>query len=95
VEKNRPRHVPQRTCVACRQTNAKRQLVRIVRAPDGSVTIDPSGKRSGRGAYLCSTTECWDAGLKRGVLSRALKIEALSDDDLHTLTDFAQQLGQT
>ena len=50
---SRPRHIPQRTCVACRQTGAKRQLVRVVRAPDGSVTIDPTGKRSGRGAYLC------------------------------------------
>ncbi len=37
---SRPRHIPQRTCVACRQTGAKRQLVRVVRAPDGSVTID-------------------------------------------------------
>jgi len=89
---SRPRHVPQRTCVACRQTNAKRQLVRVVRAPDGSVTIDPSGKRSGRGAYLCSTTDCWDAGLKRGVLTRALKIEAIPEDNLQSLTDYARQL---
>jgi predicted RNA-binding protein YlxR (DUF448 family) len=87
-----PRHVPQRTCVACRQTNAKRQLVRVVRAPDGSVTIDPSGRRSGRGAYLCSTSECWDAGLKRGVLSRALKLETIPQESLQQLTDYAQQL---
>ena len=89
---SRPRHVPQRTCVACRQTSAKRQLVRIVRAPDGSVTIDPSGKRSGRGAYLCSTAECWDMGLKRGMLSRALKIDAISEENLQTLTDYALHL---
>jgi uncharacterized protein len=88
----RPRHIPQRTCVACRATNAKRQLVRIVRAPDGSVTIDPSGKCSGRGAYLCSTSECWDAGLKRGVLSRALKIEAIPEDNLQSLSEYARQL---
>jgi predicted RNA-binding protein YlxR (DUF448 family) len=88
----RPRHIPQRTCVACRATNAKRQLVRIVRAPDGSVTIDPSGKRSGRGAYLCSTAECWDAGLKRGVLSRALKVEAIPEDNLQSLSEYARQL---
>jgi predicted RNA-binding protein YlxR (DUF448 family) len=84
--------IPQRTCVACRQTNAKRQLTRVVRGGDGSVTIDPSGKRSGRGAYLCSTAECWDAGLKRGVLSRALKMDALPEESLQTLTDYAQQL---
>lgn len=94
VEKNRPRQirVPQRTCVACRQTNAKRQLVRVVRAPDGSVTIDPSGKRSGRGAYVCSTHDCWDAALKRGVLSRALKIDSIPDENLSSLSEYAQQL---
>jgi predicted RNA-binding protein YlxR (DUF448 family) len=87
--------VPQRTCVACRQTNAKRQLVRIVRSPDGSVTIDPSGKRSGRGAYLCDQLECWDASLKRGVLPRALKIESIPDESLVALTEYAQRLGVT
>ena len=90
---SRPRHVPQRTCVACRQTSAKRQLVRIVRGPDGTVTIDPTGKRSGRGAYLCESPECWQAGLTRGVLPRALKMEAIPEDDLHTLKEFANRLG--
>ena len=91
VRNSRPRHIPERTCVACRQTNAKRQLVRVVRGPDGSVTIDPSGKRSGRGAYLCSTPQCWEAGLKRGILPRALKIETIPEDNLQVLTDYAQQ----
>ena len=89
---SRPRHIPQRTCVACRQTSAKRQLVRVVRTPDGSVTIDASGKRSGRGAYLCASAECWQAGLKRGVLSRALKIESIPEENLETLNDYARQL---
>ena len=89
----RPRHVPVRTCVACRQTNAKRELVRVVRGPDGSVTIDSSGKRNGRGAYLCATPECWDAGLKRGVLPRALKIDSIPEENLHVLTDYAERLG--
>ena len=92
VRGSRPRHIPQRTCVACRQTGAKRQLVRVVRAPDGSVTIDPSGKRSGRGAYLCATPECWDTGLKRGILPRALKIDAIPEENLQSLTDYARQL---
>jgi predicted RNA-binding protein YlxR (DUF448 family) len=67
--------------------------VRVVRAPDGSVTIDPSGKRSGRGAYLCETAACWQAGLKRGVLSRALKIESIPEDNLDTLNDYARELA--
>jgi predicted RNA-binding protein YlxR (DUF448 family) len=66
--------------------------VRVVRAPDGSVTIDTSGKRSGRGAYLCAAAECWQAGLKRGVLPRALKIEAIPEEDLQMLSDYAQAL---
>jgi predicted RNA-binding protein YlxR (DUF448 family) len=69
-------------------------LVRVVRAPDGSVTIDASGKRSGRGAYLCATAECWHAGLERGVLPRALKLESIPEDNLDTLNDYARQLEQ-
>ena len=92
---SRPRHIPQRTCVACRQTGAKRQLVRVVRAADGSVTIDPSGKKSGRGAYLCDAPECWQAALKRGVLPRALKLESIPEDDLQTLNAYAQRLSGT
>ena len=97
---SRPRHVPQRTCVACRQTSAKRQLVRIVRTPDGSVTVDPTGKLSGRGAYLCTDQPaCWQAALKnRGVLARALKVESTSSEDdllIATLTAYAQRLSGT
>jgi uncharacterized protein len=92
---SRPRHVPQRTCVACRQTSAKRQLVRVVRGVDGSVAIDPTGKRSGRGAYVCDSAECWQAALKRGILVRALKIEIIPEVDLQTLTAYAQRLSGT
>jgi predicted RNA-binding protein YlxR (DUF448 family) len=65
--------------------------VRIVRAPDGGVTIDPTGKRSGRGAYLCESADCWQAGLRRGVLPRALKIESIPENDLETLNAYAQR----
>jgi uncharacterized protein len=92
---SRPRHVPQRTCVACRQTSAKRQLVRVVRGVDGSVAIDPTGKRSGRGAYLCDSAECWQAALKRGILVRALKIDTMPEADLQTLNAYAQRLSGT
>ena len=69
----RPKHVPQRTCVACRSTDAKRGFVRIVRGVDGSVEVDETGKKSGRGAYLCKSQECWDKALKGKVLEYALK----------------------
>jgi predicted RNA-binding protein YlxR (DUF448 family) len=92
LQQPRPRHVPQRTCVACRQGNAKRELVRVVRGTDGSVKVDPSGRQSGRGAYLCHTPDCWDAALKRGVLPRALKIEAIPPADLTALASYAEGL---
>ncbi len=62
-KKNKPRrqkHIPQRTCVICREKVDKRRLTRIVRTPDSGVVIDPTGKRNGRGAYLCDNPECWD-----------------------------------
>lgn len=65
--------VPERSCVACHTARPKRQLVRIVRTTDGQVLIDSSGKKSGRGAYLCTQPSCWEHGLSRGVLERALK----------------------
>ncbi len=67
------RRVPQRTCIACRQVRVKRELVRVIRAADGTVAVDLTGKKSGRGAYLCGRRTCWELGLKRGVLEKALK----------------------
>lgn len=69
----RRKHVPLRSCIACRQKRSKRELIRVVRTPEGRIEVDPKGKRSGRGAYLCYDPECWDAALERGSLGRALK----------------------
>ena len=65
--------LPQRTCVACRQIKAKRDLVRIVRGPGGEIEIDETGKRDGRGAYLCPTRECMNKALKGNQLEHTLK----------------------
>ena len=65
---------PQRTCVVCRSTTAKRALHRIVRSPAGSVGYDPTGKAPGRGAYLCGQPACLEAALRRGSIQRALKV---------------------
>mgnify|MGYP005814028391 CR=1 FL=1 len=78
----RVKHVPQRTCVGCRQTLAKRSLIRIVRTPEG-LRVDPTGKLPGRGAYLHDARSCWESGLK-GALAHALKVE-LTDQDRETL----------
>jgi uncharacterized protein len=81
------RHIPQRTCVACRSERPKRDMVRIVRAPDGAVNVDSTGKKSGRGAYLCSQPACWQTALKRHALDKALKTE-LSVADREALAAF-------
>jgi len=62
-------------CVACRERDAKRALVRVVRTPDGAVEVDPTGKKNGRGAYLCDRPECWGRAVETPVLARALKVE--------------------
>jgi predicted RNA-binding protein YlxR (DUF448 family) len=79
----RARHVPQRTCVACRRTGDQRTFVRLVRTLDGAVQVDEPGKAPGRGAYLCRTTACWERGAK-GSLANALRanINATSRDAL-------------
>jgi len=68
-----PRHVPQRTCVGCRTVRPKRELVRVVRTPEGTVELDPTGKRSGRGAYLCPDLSCLEAAVQGRRLERALR----------------------
>lgn len=70
-----PRRTPQRMCVACRTTGGKRGLLRVVRLPEGAgVALDPSGKRSGRGAYVCPSVACIELALKRKALERSLKM---------------------
>jgi predicted RNA-binding protein YlxR (DUF448 family) len=88
------KHVPQRTCVGCREIRPKREMVRIVRTPDGGVEIDETGKKSGRGAYLCRRQECWEMALNKDRLEHALRI-SLTDGDRATLEEFARGLLET
>ncbi len=71
----RRQHVPMRTCVGCRASLPKRDLVRVVRVPEGKVELDLTGKRSGRGAYLCRNAACFDLAAKGRQLERALGTE--------------------
>ncbi len=90
-KQKRQRHIPQRTCVGCRAVQPKREMLRVVRTSQGAVEVDASGKRAGRGAYLCQKKSCWDTALKRRSLNHALKI-TLDDATLSTLLTFAQDL---
>jgi hypothetical protein len=72
------KHIAQRTCVGCREILPKRSLMRIVRTPDG-LRLDPTGKASGRGAYLHDRRACWERALS-GALAPALRVELTADD---------------
>jgi predicted RNA-binding protein YlxR (DUF448 family) len=87
----RPKHVPQRTCVACRSTDAKRTLIRLVRTPEGSVEVDPTGKRAGRGAYLCARVRCWERGINEKTLVRALRLDGLTEQNRADLLRYADE----
>ena len=87
----RRKHLPQRTCVGCREVLQKRSLIRIVRSPDG-VQIDLTGKLAGRGAYLHNRRSCWERGMK-GALAHALRME-LTDQDRERLLAYMASLPE-
>ncbi|WP_338556006.1 YlxR family protein [Paenibacillus sp. KS-LC4] len=69
----RPRKVPLRKCVACQEMKPKKELIRVVRTPDEEILIDLTGKKAGRGAYLCGKVSCFKLAKKTKALDRALK----------------------
>lgn len=83
-------HVPQRTCVSCRQVRPKREMIRVVRTPDAGVQVDSTGKRPGRGAYVCPRRSCWEVALARGRLEQALKTR-LTPQERENLTAFSAE----
>ncbi len=72
--KNCPK-IPYRTCIGCQNKKPKRELLRIIRTPEGIIEIDETGKKSGRGAYLCYNIACWKEAVKKKKLGKALKVE--------------------
>lgn len=70
----RVRKIPERMCVGCGEMRPKKELIRVVRSPQGEVSIDPTGKQSGRGAYLDPRAECLEKALKSKRLERNLAV---------------------
>ena len=66
--------IPQRQCMGCRERKAKRELIRVVRQPDGTVSLDFGGKMNGRGAYICPNPECLKKVQKSRALDRSLEV---------------------
>jgi predicted RNA-binding protein YlxR (DUF448 family) len=85
------KHLPQRTCIACRQIKEKKALIRLVRAENGVAEVDISGKKPGRGAYLCPKKVCWESVLKKNRLEYALRTK-LSDDNRQILIEYIHNL---
>ena len=69
----KPKKIPMRMCVGCREMKEKKTLIRVVRNPEGEVSIDPTGKKSGRGAYVCRNPECLKRAIKQKQLERQLE----------------------
>ena len=89
--KSTKRHTPQRTCVACRQGSNKGELVRLVRIADGSIEVDTSGRKNGRGAYLCRARECWQLGVNGKRLEHALRTN-LAPENREQLNAYGETL---
>ena len=78
----KPRHVPIRMCVVCRQTSEKKTLLRVIRRPEkvgGGVVPDPTGKASGRGAYVCASAACIDKAIKQKRFERSLSVNSVPE----------------
>ncbi|MBR4081036.1 MAG: YlxR family protein [Clostridia bacterium] len=71
----KPKKIPMRMCVGCREMKPKRELIRVVRSPEGAVSIDPVGKKPGRGAYVCRSADCLKRAIKQRQLERQLEVQ--------------------
>jgi predicted RNA-binding protein YlxR (DUF448 family) len=87
----RRRHIPLRTCIVCRQSKDKRELVRLVRTSEGELVVDETGKKNGRGAYLCRQRTCWEKALQGNQVSRSLKME-VGENERQMLADWMERL---
>lgn len=72
--------IPMRTCTGCRQEKNKKDLIRVVRDKEGNVCVDATGKKNGRGAYICPDVKCLEKAIKNKGLERTLKIIKIEDD---------------
>ena len=71
--------IPQRLCIGCQTVHPKKELIRIVRSPEGDFSVDRTGKKSGRGAYVCDKSECFDAAVKAHRFQKSFQGEIGAD----------------
>lgn len=68
------RKVPMRQCIGCREMKEKNSMIRVIRTPEGEICMDATGKKNGRGAYLCRSAECFHKAVKTNALSRSFQM---------------------
>ena len=71
--------IPQRQCMGCRERRAKKEMIRVVRTPEGDVKLDFGGKMNGRGAYICPRSECLKKAIRSKSLDRSLEVSIPED----------------
>ncbi|WP_307402277.1 RNase P modulator RnpM [Desulfofundulus luciae] len=86
----RVKKVPLRMCVGCQEMKPKKELIRVVRTPQDTVEIDPTGKRSGRGAYICPRRECLQKAVKGKRLEKALQ-RSIAPEIIQSLAEGLQE----
>ena len=87
----KPRKIPLRQCAGCREKKPKKELIRVVRSPEGTVDLDKTGKAPGRGAYVCLDADCLKKAQKSKAIERALEVSVSADVYESMLT----QIGET
>ena len=79
------KHIPLRTCIGCRRQKEKKELIRVVRSPEGTFTVDDAkGRQDGRGAYVCADVNCFEKAQKKNAFSHVFKIK-LSVEDMDNI----------
>ena len=88
-----PKSIPQRMCTGCHEHRAKNELVRVVRSPEGEVSLDLTGRKNGRGAYICRSAECLKKARRQRALERALQ-QPISDELFEQMLAQIQEGGE-
>jgi len=74
-----PKKIPMRLCLGCREMKPKNELIRAVKSPEGEISLDSTGKKAGRGAYLCHDKNCFNRSVKSNALGRVFKSKISED----------------
>ena len=87
--------VPMRMCVGCREMKPKRELIRVVKSPEGAVSMDPTGRKPGRGAYVCKSADCLKKAIKQKQLERAFECALGEETSASLLNELHALEGKT